>query len=302
LDVEAAAWRTTSQNQKFFESMVAACKATGKRCGVYTSKVYWTQIMGATYTGGSALPLWYPHYQRPPTEAMSDFSAFGGWTQPWGKQFRETATVCGMGADINVMNAAWTPAPNSPLVLKNGAPTAAAAASITRDQLLKCMKGLSTAKADAVLKYMNAAMAEAQINTCRRKSAFIAQLGHESGSLNYMEEIASGAAYEGRRDLGNTQRGDGKRFKGRGPIQLTGRANYANAGRALGLDLVGNPAQVATYPVGFRTSAWFWKANGLNALADKGDFAGTTRVINGGTNGAADRNARYAVARRVFGC
>jgi hypothetical protein len=111
---------------------------------------------------------------------MSDFSAFGGWTQPWGKQFRETATVCGMGADINVMNAAWTPAPNSPLVLKNGAPTAAAAAgaaSITRDQLLKCMKGLSTAKADAVLKYMNAAMAEAQINTCRRKSAFIAQLG-----------------------------------------------------------------------------------------------------------------------------
>jgi hypothetical protein len=64
LDVEAAAWRTTAQNQKFFESMVAACKATGKRCGVYTSKVYWTQIMGATYTGGSALPLWVPLASR----------------------------------------------------------------------------------------------------------------------------------------------------------------------------------------------------------------------------------------------
>jgi len=164
------------------------------------------------------------------------------------------------------------------------------------------MPGLSASKANTVLPYLNKAQAEAGINTCLRKSAWLAQLGHESASLVYMEEIASGAAYEGRRDLGNTQPGDGKRFKGRGPIQLTGRANYAAAGKALGLNLIANPTSVATYPVGFRTSAWFWTSRGLNALADRRDFASITLRINGGTNGAADRNQRYAKCKAVLGC
>src|SRR5207342_2210749 len=103
----------------------------------------------------------------------------------------------------------------------------------------------SDEKARHYLPYLNAAMAEAKINTPARKAAFLAQLAHESGELRYMEEIADGSAYEGRRDLGNTHPGDGRRFKGRGPIQLTGRANYERFGELLGVDLVNDPDQAA---------------------------------------------------------
>ena len=99
-------------------------------------------------------------------------------------------------------------------------------------------------------------MNEGSINTCARKAAFLAQIAHESGELIYMEELASGAAYEGRKDLGNTQKGDGKRFKGRGPIQMTGRANYRAGGKVLGLYLEKHPEKVKTPEVGFRTSVW----------------------------------------------
>ncbi|CAF2654914.1 unnamed protein product [Rotaria sp. Silwood2] len=155
------------------------------------------------------------------------------------------------------------------------------------------------------LSHINAALVEGSINTCHRQAAFLAQLAHESGQLVYMEEIASGEAYEGRLDLGNTQPGDGKRFKGRGPIQLTGRANYRAAGRALGLDLEANPQLVATPQVGFRTSVWFWTVHKLNALADAGTldaFRQITRKINGGTNGQADREKYWGRAKTTLGC
>jgi predicted chitinase len=164
---------------------------------------------------------------------------------------------------------------------------------VTADQLRKIMPSLSQAKAQQYLPHINAAMQEAGITTKKQQAAFLAQLGHESGGLRYMEEIASGAAYEGRRDLGNTQPGDGTRFKGRGPIQLTGRANYRAAGKALGLDLENNPKLAADPSVGFRTAAWFWKSRGLNSLAEAGNFREVTRRINGGYNGLADREAYY---------
>jgi predicted chitinase len=192
----------------------------------------------------------------------------------------------------------FNPQTPSSLVLKASAPMT----SVTTAQLVGCMPGLSSTKANTVLPYLNQANAEAQINTCDRMAAWLAQLGHESGSLVYMQELASGAAYEGRRDLGNTQPGDGRRFKGRGPIQLTGRANYAAAGKALGMNLIANPTIVATNSVGFKTSAWFWKGHGLNALADSGAFSTITRRINGGTNGAADRNTRWAKCKAVLHC
>lgn len=153
----------------------------------------------------------------------------------------------------------------------------------------------------AVLPYLNQAMSEAEINTPGRVSAFVAQLAHESGEFRYSEEIASGDAYEGRKDLGNTHSGDGRRFKGRGFIQVTGRSNYAAAGKALGLDLEQNPERAAQYDTAARVAAWFWKAHGLNQLADAGDLEHITRRINGGLNGQAQRLAYYQRALTVLG-
>ena len=175
------------------------------------------------------------------------------------------------------------------------------AGGITIDQLRTIMPTLSADKAAEYLPLLNAAMAEAQINTPRRQAAFLAQLAHESGELKYFEELASGAAYEGRRDLGNTQPGDGRRYKGRGPIQLTGRANYRAAGEALGLDLEGDPEQAARPDVGFRTAGWFWNSRDLSPLADAGDFREITHRVNGGYNGMADREKYYATAKRALG-
>ncbi len=164
---------------------------------------------------------------------------------------------------------------------------------VTLGQLHKIMPSLPMSKAKAYLPLLNRAMAEAKINTKPRKAMFLAQLAHESVSLRYFEEIASGAAYEGRRDLGNIHPGDGVRYKGRGPIQLTGRSNYRAAGRALGLPLESKPKMAAQPGVGFRTAAWFWTSRGLNRYADQGNFREVTRRINGGYNGLADRLAYY---------
>lgn len=126
---------------------------------------------------------------------------------------------------------------------------------------------------------------------------FLAQLAHESGNFRYMEEIASGAAYEGRKDLGNTQVGDGKRYKGRGPIQLTGRTNYRKYGQQLGIDFENNPDIVALPSIGLMVACKYWSDNALNALADKDDVLAITHRINGGHNGLADRKAHLAKLR-----
>jgi putative chitinase len=130
-------------------------------------------------------------------------------------------------------------------------------------------------------------MEVAQINTVPRAAAFLAQLAWESASFHYMEEVADGSAYEGRKSLGNTQPGDGKRYKGRGFIQLTGRANYDAAGAALKLDLITHPELAATPAVAARVAAWYWMTRGLNALADKFNFTAITKAINGATTEAA---------------
>ena len=126
---------------------------------------------------------------------------------------------------------------------------------------------------------------------------FIAQLMHESGNFKYMEEIASGSAYEGRKDLGNVSIGDGKRYKGRGPIQLTGRANYQKYGRALGIDFESHPEIVALPSIGLLVACKYWYDNGLNELADRDDVVAITKKINGGTNGLDDRKAKLALIK-----
>ncbi|ATB51444.1 LysM peptidoglycan-binding domain-containing protein [Corallococcus macrosporus] len=194
------------------------------------------------------------------------------------------------------------PTPNQPPVGGVGGPKppTGGSAGVTVQQLRAVMPNLSQAKAEQYLPHLNRAMAEANITTPKRKAAFLAQLAHESGQLRYMEEIASGAAYEGRRDLGNTQPGDGVRYKGRGPIQLTGRANYRAAGRALGIDLEGNPQRAKDPDVAFRIAGWYWSSRNLNTYADAGNFREVTRRINGGYNGMADREMYYRRALNVF--
>ncbi len=173
--------------------------------------------------------------------------------------------------------------------------------AVTVKQLRAIMPRLTENRANQFLKPLNDAMKEAEINTPKRQAAFLAQIALESGELKYMEEIASGEAYEGRASLGNTQPGDGKRYKGRGPIQLTGRNNYRKAGTALKLDLEGKPELAAQPDVGCRVAGWFWKTHGLNDLADKGEFRQITRRINGGYNGEARREEYYKRAKDALG-
>ena len=130
--------------------------------------------------------------------------------------------------------------------------------------------------------------------TAQRLAHLMAQLGHESGGFRYMEEIASGAAYEGRSDLGNTSPGDGRLFKGRGPIQITGRANYRAFGRQIGIDIERHPEIAAVPSIGLHLALEYWRDRKLNALADADDIETITRRINGGLNGIADRRARLA--------
>jgi len=175
--------------------------------------------------------------------------------------------------------------------------------SLTYQDLRKIFPNAADAKLKASIPYLNAAMTEFGITTKKRVAAFLSQIAVESAELKYFSEIASGAAYEGRKDLGNTQKGDGKRFKGRGVIQLTGRANYREAGRDLGLPLEDSPEIVATPAVAFRTAGWFWKKKGLNSLADRGDIREVTRRVNGAivaTTHYPERVAYYQKALKVL--
>lgn len=147
---------------------------------------------------------------------------------------------------------------------------------------------------------LNPAMAAGSITTSPRVAAFLAQILHESGSFQFLRELASGTAYEGRKDLGNTQPGDGVRYKGRGFIQLTGRANFRSAGSDLGLDLENNPDLAEQPDIAAQLAVWFWNKKNLNVRADAGDFVGITRAINGGTRGLQERTRLYESAKQVL--
>lgn len=124
------------------------------------------------------------------------------------------------------------------------------------------------------------------------QALYLAQISHESGGFEYLEEIASGAAYEGRADLGNTQPGDGVRYKGRGYIQLTGRNNYQNYGDLIGIDLVNNPYIASEPEVAARLAAAYWKTR-VQSIGAQTSLDASTLAINGGYNGYADRQARF---------
>lgn len=170
-------------------------------------------------------------------------------------------------------------------------------------------EGLSIADYERILPHVQASLAACECTTVERVAMWMAQIGHESGGLVYFEELADGSAYEGREDLGNTQPGDGPRYKGRGPIQLTGRSNYTQVSEWAHTHgyvtsptfFVDQPEQLGTWDYGFLGTDWYWVVARpkINAMADAGDIEGVTRAINGGLNGYQDRCERYARAKEV---
>lgn len=138
-----------------------------------------------------------------------------------------------------------------------------------------------------------------------RLAHFLAQVAHESGGFRYMEEIwgptDAQKRYEGRADLGNRIKGDGYLFRGRGPLQITGRSNYEEYGNAIGIWLIDKPDLAAIPAIGLHIACEYWKRKGLNAWADADDTITITRKINGGTNGLPDRQARLAIIKGIIG-
>jgi len=155
---------------------------------------------------------------------------------------------------------------------------------------------------------LHAAFEEFDISTPARMTAFIAQAGHETLGFALIRELwgptAAQLAYEPpapkAAELGNVRAGDGRRFRGRGLLQITGRANYAACGLALSVDLETQPEQLEQPLAAARASAWWWHEHGCNALADHGDFIALTRRINGGINGLSDRQRRWEIAKAAF--
>lgn len=157
---------------------------------------------------------------------------------------------------------------------------------------------------DDVFSQLPSTCAAYNINTPLRLAHFLAQCAHESGNFKWRTELATGQAYEGRKDLGNVNPGDGVKYKGRGYIQLTGRANYANFSKFCGEDCVANPELVATkYPM--LSAAYFFQKVKLWAICDEGSSeAVVTKVskrVNGGTNGLDDRKKKFAKFWSILG-
>lgn len=171
-------------------------------------------------------------------------------------------------------------------------------------EVLEAVMGssVSTARYTELLPAVSACLLECGCVTEDRIAMWVAQIGHESGGLRYMEELADGSEYEGRTDLGNNQQGDGPRYKGRGPIQVTGRANYTALSEwayKLGYVptptyFVDNPEELASDEHGFNGVTWYWTTQRpMNDAADAKDLERATRYVNGGLNGLASRQEFY---------
>jgi len=185
---------------------------------------------------------------------------------------------------------------------------------LTDEMLRQIMPNAPKAKRAASLPILNQVMRAYSINNERRAAAWLATLAAESGELKYQQELADGSAYEGRRDLGNTQPGDGKRFKGHGRIQITGRANHATYTHYLKgsahlpfVDFVKEPQRLAEEPYATDSAGWFWAVlHDLNSLADRRQFLKTQTTVNGRNkrtglpNHWTERKAYYDRALRVL--
>lgn len=140
-----------------------------------------------------------------------------------------------------------------------------------------------------------------EINTPLRLCHLMAQLAHESAHFQTTREYASGKAYEGRRDLGNTRPGDGPRYRGRGLIQITGRANAREYGDLLGQPFEDRPELMEQFPAALEVSLVYWQNRSINEPADEDNIRRVTKLINGGYNGLEDRERYLERAKGIWG-
>ena len=202
------------------------------------------------------------------------------------------------------------PAPTNGQTTPVAAPAAVSGSvpqRITADQLIQIAgPGAPVDRLRQFTPGVNETFEKFKINTPLRIAHFLAQIMHESGSFQYVREIWDGtgyqAGYEGRDDLGNNQPGDGKRFMGRGLIQLTGRANYTEFAKAMGVDCISNPELLEQSPYAVMTAGWYWDSRKLNGPADRDDLEAVTRGVNGATLGIEKRAEFLQAAKSVLKC
>ena len=165
---------------------------------------------------------------------------------------------------------------------------------VTKEQLAAIWECSADLIHDYEIDEMNSCLEKYEITTPERMRHFLSQTAHESGGGRYKKELASGEAYNGRDDLGNTSPGDGPKYKGAGYIQLTGKYNYSRLAEYLGDPRVMEGVEYVAENLPFTSAGYWWEDNRMNELIDSGaDVLAVTKRVNGGTNGLADREHYY---------
>jgi putative chitinase len=174
---------------------------------------------------------------------------------------------------------------------------------VTRERLLRLAPSADAAIVAGIAARFDELAAEHGLTTRLRRCHFLAQAAHETDGFRTLEEYGGPAyfiRYEGRRDLGNTQAGDGVRYHGRGIFQLTGRANYRRFGQILGIDLEAEPERAKEPVTSLRVAFAYWDERSIDAAADADDSERVTKLINGGRNGLAERRRYLAKAKEIW--
>ncbi|MEI7780579.1 MAG: DUF4185 domain-containing protein [Planctomycetota bacterium] len=250
----------------------------------------WSKASQVDYAWGDQTPQLYGGYISP-TSRLNEPNGMKFWVSQWVTAGNDPYHVLSIEATLQAMG----PLVKTPEYHGSVDPRA----SVLADAM---QNSLPPERYAALLPAVAQCLSESGCTTVDRIAMWCAQVGHESAGLRYMQELADGSAYEGRADLGNTQPGDGPRFKGHGPIQITGRYNHAKCSEwAFGRGLVpsptyfvDNPQDLASDKYGFIGVTWYWTTQRpMNEAADAKDLDRATRFINGGLNGIDDRRSRY---------
>lgn len=235
-----------------------------------------------------------------PLIGVGTAAADAGTTTPTPTRFQQPGSLLKALDRQTLTDAGWTVADDDEPEQAEEEPTPAEPApppppppGVTPDDLARIVPGIPAEKIDQYIAPLNEAMMQGGIDTPVRQAAFIAQLAVESDSFRTFEEYASGRAYEGRADLGNTHPGDGERYKGRGAIQITGRHNYEKVSQHTGVDFVAHPELLAAPENAFNTAVWYWTSRNLNHVADTAGIVRVSELVNGGHHALGRRIADF---------